>query len=123
MKTIVFVIGALLRCAGPALAQHVHQQGPNGGAMQDLAGVHVEMVASGRTISFNVYDESNKPIANNGFSGSALLTSGGERETLPLVPADNALKGEAKKDIQKGAAVMVTLKSADGRSGQARFRS
>ncbi|WP_322515113.1 hypothetical protein SR870_19210 [Rhodopseudomonas palustris] len=122
MKKILLVASAVL-LAGSAFAQHVHQKGPNGGAMEDVAGVHVEMVATGRTISFNVYDESNKPISTKGFSGSALLTSDGDRETLTLVATDNALKAEAKKDIPKGAAVSVTLKAADGKSGQAKFKN
>jgi len=50
------------------------------------------------------------------------LTTGGARETVSLVAADNALKAEAKNEIAKGAMVSVTLKAADGKSGQAKFK-
>lgn len=122
MKKILLVACALV-FAAPVYAQHVHQKGPNGGAMEDVAGVHVEMIASGKTITFHVYNEDNKPLPTAGFSGSALLTSGSERETLTLAADGNALKGEAKKEIAKGASIAITLKAADGKSGQARFKN
>ncbi|MGO3928868.1 hypothetical protein [Rhodopseudomonas pseudopalustris] len=122
MKKILLVASALL-FAGPALAQHVHQKGPNGGRLEDVAGVHLEMVAKGKTITFNVFDEANKPVSAAGFSGSALLISGSDRETLPLVAEGNALKADAKTDVAPGSAVSVTLKSAAGQSGQAKFKN
>ena len=122
MKKTLLVVTALL-FAAPAMAQHVHQKGPNGGQMEDVAGVHLEMVASGKTITFNVLDEANKPMPTTGFSGSAMVTSGSERETLTLTPSGNVLKGEAKSDIAKGASVSVTLKTGAGKSGQAKFKN
>lgn len=122
MKKILLVASALL-FATPALAQHVHQKGPNGGPMEDVAGVHVEMTTSGKVITFHVLDDANKALSTAGYSGSALLTAGGERETLPLTASGHTLKGEAKADIAKGAAVSITLKTADGKSGQAKFKN
>lgn len=122
MKTILLVAATLL-FAAPAMAQHVHQTGPNGGPMEDVAGVHVEMIASGKTLTFNILDEANKPVSTSGFSGSVLLASGSERETLPLVASGSALKADAKGDIARGASVSVTLKTAAGKSGQAKFRN
>ena len=87
-----------------------------------FAGVHVEMIAAGKVLTFNILDEANKPLPASGFSGAVLLTSGSDRETLPLVTSGTALKAEAKSDIAKGASVSVTLKTADGKSGQARFK-
>lgn len=121
MKKILLVASALL-FAAPALAQHVHHKGPNGGPMEDVAGVHLEMVVSGKTLTFHVIDEASKPISANGYSGAVLLTSGGARETLPLVVDGTAMKAEAKGDVAKGAAVSVTLKTADGKSGQVKFK-
>jgi hypothetical protein len=109
--------------AGPAMAQHVHQKGPNGGPMEDVAGVHVEMTTSGKVLTFHILDDANKPLSTTGYSGSALLTAGSERETLPLTASGHTLKGEAKADIAKGAAVSITLKTADGKSGQAKFKN
>ena len=63
-------------CCGPgsALAQHKHgsMKGPNGGPMEDVAGVHAELVVSGNVVTINIFDESNKPSAK-GFTGSALV--------------------------------------------------
>ena len=122
MKKILLVASALL-FAGPAMAQHVHQKGPNGGPMEDVAGVHVEMTTSGKVLTFHIPDDANKPLSTTGYSGSALLTAGSERETLPLTASGHTLKGEAKADIAKGAAVSITLKTADGKSGQAKFKN
>ena len=123
MKHVLAIIAALA-FATPAVAQHAHgQKGPNGGQMEDVAGVHVELVTTGTAVIVNVYDENNKPVATKAFTASVLITSGPDRETLALVPqGENSLKGEAKKPISKGATVSVTLKTATGKSGQARYK-
>jgi hypothetical protein len=122
MNKILLIASALLFTT-PALAQHVHHKGPNGGPMEDVAGVHLEMIVSGKTLTFHVIDEASKPIAATGFTGAVLLTSGSERETLPLVVAGTALKAETKGDVPKGATVSVTLKTAAGKSGQVKFKN
>lgn len=110
---------------GPAVAQHAHgtQKGPNGGVMEDVAGVHAELVTSGTTITINIFDEATKPVATKGFTASALVVRGSEREPVTLTPtAENALKGDAKKLVGTGAAITVTLKTAAGKSGQVKFK-
>jgi hypothetical protein len=90
--------------------------------MEDVAGVHAELIIAGSTITINVFDEGNKPIATKGFVASALVSRGSERETVALAPADEVtLKREAKKRVA-GGAITVTLKTAAGKSGQARFK-
>jgi hypothetical protein len=123
MKYLLALITAVALTA-PAMAQHSHSAaGPNGGQMQDIAGVHAELLIAGATLTFNILDEGSKPVPTKGFSGSALVVSGADRETVVLAPAgDSALKGDAKKPIAKGATVSVTLKTAAGKSGQARFK-
>ncbi len=124
MKYVLAVIAALM-LAIPAIAQHSHgeQKGPNGGPMEDVAGVHAELVTSGNSITINVFDEGGKPVATKGFTASALIVSGADRETVTLTPSgENALKAETKKPATKGATVSVTLKTAGGKSGQARFK-
>ncbi|WP_441279668.1 alpha-hydroxy-acid oxidizing protein [Tardiphaga sp. 172_B4_N1_3] len=79
-----------------------------------FAGVHVEMIAAGKVLIFNILNEANKSLPASGVSGAVLLTSGNDRETLPLVTSGTALKAEAKGDIVKGASVTVTLKTAVG---------
>jgi hypothetical protein len=122
MRYVLAFIATLALC-GPATAQHAHgAKGPNGGQMEDVAGVHAELLTSGNTITINVFDEGNKPVASNGFTASALVVRGSEREAVALAPAgESALKGDAKKPVA-GAAITVTLKTAAGKSGQARFK-
>lgn len=122
MKYAVAFVAALL-LTGTAIAQHKHaDKGPNGGQMQDLAGVHAELLTSGNSITVNVFDESTKPVATKGFSGAALVVNGADRETVTLSPAgESAIKGEAKKPIANGASITVTLKTDSGKSGQAKF--
>lgn len=111
--------------AGSAVAQHAHgaQKGPNGGMMEDVAGVHAELVASGTTITINIFDEAIKPVATKGFTASVLVVRGSEREPVTLTPtAENVLKGDAKKMVGAGATVTITLKTAAGKSGQAKFK-
>jgi hypothetical protein len=114
---------ATLAFACSAVAQHGHgDKGPNGGPMQDVAGVHAELLTSGNTITINIFDEGNKLVPTKGFAATALVVRGAERETVALVPtAENALKGDAK-ELVAGATITVTLKTAAGKSGQARFK-
>src|SRR5262245_24320460 len=122
MKCVLALI-VTLALTGAASAQHAHgSKGPNGGQMEDVAGVHAELVISGSTITINILDENNKPVATKGFLASALVARGSERETVALVPSEEvALKGDAKNPLA-GAAVTVTLKTAAGKTGQARFK-
>jgi hypothetical protein len=125
MKYVVAMIVALAFTV-PALAQHKHganHKGPNGGPVEDVAGVHAELMVSGSTITLNILDEDNKPLPSKGYTGSALVVSGGERETITLAPSgDSAMKGDARKPIAKTAAITVTLRTAAAKSGQARFK-
>lgn len=123
MKKVLAVV-ALILWSGIAAAQHSHgnAKGPNGGPMQDVAGVHAELVVSGTTLTINLFDEANKPTSAKGFSGSALIVSGSARETVQLVMSgDSALKGEAKSPIASGAQVTLVLKNAAGKSGQVKY--
>lgn len=124
MKYILALAVALTMIA-PAVAQHAHgvQKGPNGGIMEDVAGVHAELVTSGNSITINIFDEATKPVATKGFAASVLVVRGSDREPVTLTPSgENALKGDAKKPIEGGAAITVTLKTAAGKSGQAKYK-
>jgi hypothetical protein len=123
MRLAAILLASFLM-AGSALAQHSHgSKGPNGGILEDVAGVHAELIASGNTVTINILNEENKPLATAGYTASALVVSGADRETLKLEPSgQNALKGEAKKPIAKGATISVTIKTPGGKSGQARYK-
>ena len=123
MKKLI-ALAAVLLWSGVAAAQHSHgaMKGPSGGPMQDVAGVHAELMISGNVVIINVFDESNKPTSAKGFSGSVLIVSGSNRETVQLAPSgDSALKGEAKSPVPAGAVVTLVLKNAAGKSGQVKF--
>ncbi len=121
----ILALGVVLSLAVSAVAQHSHgaQKGPNGGPVEDVAGVHLEFVSSGTTLTFYVLDESNKPTSAKGITASALVVAGADRETVTLtVDGENTLKGELKKPIAANATISVTLKTPAGKSGQARFK-
>jgi len=121
----LLALGFVLSLAVTAVAQHNHaaQKGPNGGPVEDVAGVHLEFVSSGNALTFYVLDESNKPTSAKGIVASALVVAGADRETVALtVEGENALKGELKKPIPANATISVTLKTPAGKSGQARFK-
>lgn len=124
MRKIAMIVAATFLLASTAYAQqhdHGHVKGPNGGPVKDVAGVHAEFVSSGVTITFNILNEDNKPVAAKGYTGAALIVSGSERETVQLTAGDNSLKGEARKAVPAGAAVTLQLNNGTGKSGQARF--
>jgi expansin (peptidoglycan-binding protein) len=119
-----FIVALALTSAATAQHRHGDHKGPSGGQVLDVADVEAELVTSGNTITINVFDESHKPLATKGFTASALVVrgSGAEREIVSLAPAgENALKGDAKKPVA-GAAITITMKTAAGKSGQARFK-
>lgn len=120
---LVAIVAAALLYALPASAQHSHgAKGPNGGVVEDVAGVHAELVTNGNVVTINVLDENNKPIATKGYSGSVLIVRGSDRETVTLAPSgDSALKGEAKKAVATNANVTLMLKTDKGKMGQARY--
>lgn len=123
MKYVFIILSALI-WSTPSFAQHSHgSKGPNGGVMEDVAGLHAELMASGNTVTFNIIDEANKPVATNGFTGSVLVVSGSERETITLAPSGNTMKGEAKKPIAPKSSITLMLKTADGKSGQAKYKN
>jgi hypothetical protein len=122
MKCALALLATLVLCA-TAAAQHGHgNKGPNGGQLEDVAGVHAELLTAGNAITINLLDEGNKPVASAGFAASALVIRGAERETVALAPSGEAsLKGDATRPVA-GAAITVTLKTAAGKSGQAKFK-
>jgi hypothetical protein len=91
--------------------------------MEDVAGVHAELLRSANAITVKIFDEGGKPLNTKGYTGSALVVSGSNRETVSLAPsADNTLKGEAKSPIASGAIITLLIKTDAGKTGQARFK-
>ncbi len=124
MKYVVILALSLIWSA-PSFAQHSHSsEGQNGGQMKDVAGVEAELLTSGNTITINIFDHGNrKPISTKGFSGAVLVAGSGGRETVTLEPSgENALKGASKSKISADSAITLTIKTAEGKSGQAKFK-
>lgn len=112
--------------ATPSFAQHSHgsEKGPNGGQMEDVAGIDAELVTSGNKVTINVFDPKNsKPVATKGYSAAVLIANGTAKETVTLAAmGENSLQGEAKTVIAPGATVTLTIKTAEGKSGQAKYK-
>jgi hypothetical protein len=65
-----------------------------------------------------------KPIPTDGFTATALIVSGSDRETISLAPqAENLLKGDAKNPIAPDATITLTIKTAKGKLGQVKIGS
>lgn len=124
MKYFSTLFAALiLVCAASIGDGFAEQKGPNGGPMEDIADVDAELIIAGSTVTINVFDEDKRPVATKGFAGAALIVAGSDRETVNLVPhGENSLQGTAKKPVAANAAVTLTLKTASGKSGQAKFK-
>lgn len=124
MKKFGYALAFVVALSGTALAQHKHgATGPNGGPMEDVAGVHAELIAAGTALTINIVDEDGKPIKTAGYSGSALVVTGSQRETVKLEPTGNsALKATLQAPATTNTQVTLMLKTAAGKSGQARFK-
>jgi len=124
MKAFVFACALVVAFAVCASAQHRHgSKGPHGGPLEDVAGVHAELITSGNVITIHVVDEDSKPVSTQGYSGSLLIVTGAIRETVKLAPTgDSALRGEAKSAVTPSSVISLVLKTGEGKSGQIRFK-
>src|ERR1700686_3208920 len=111
----VLAILAALSMVSPAFAEE-YEKGPNGGLMLDVAGIDAELLASGNTVTINVFEATSpKPVSTKGYTAAVLIVSGANREPLTLTPSgENSLKGEANKPIPSDATITLTIKTADG---------
>jgi nitrogen fixation protein FixH len=123
-RTILAAIAATALSTG-ALAQQGHShgdQGPHGGKMQDVVGIHAELLVAERTLTVHLYDEAGKPVPSAGYTASALVGSGGSRQVVQLAPgAENTMTGTATSPVARGTSVTLQVRNSAGRSGQARF--
>ena len=120
-----YVLAILVALAAASLAfAEEYEKGPNGGLMLDVAGIDAELQTSGNTITINVFEAFKpKPVSTKGYTAAVLIVSGTNRETLTLTQSgENGLKGEAKKPIPPDATITLTIKTAEGKSGQVKFR-
>ena len=122
MRFVLATVAALLM-ASPAFAEE-YEKGPNGGLMLDVAGIDAELLTSGNTVTVNVFEAfSPKPVSTKGYTAAVLIAGGAGRETVTLAPqGENSLKGDAKNPIAASATITLTIKTAEGKSGQVKFK-
>ena len=122
MRFVLAILTAL-SLASPAFAEE-YEKGPNGGLMLDVAGIDAELLTSGNTVTINVFEAfSPKPVSTKGYTAAVLIVSGANREPLNLTQSgESSLRGEAKKPIPPDATITLTLKTAEGKSGQVKFK-
>jgi hypothetical protein len=122
MRFILAILSALLM-ASLAFAED-YEKGPNGGLMLDVAGIDAELLTSGNTVTINVFEAFKpKPVSTKGYTAAVLIAGGAGRETVTLAPqGENSLKGDAKNPIVASATITLTVKTAEGKSGQVKFK-
>lgn len=125
MRRTILAAIAVAALSTSALAQQGHghgDQGPHGGKMQDVVGIHAELLTSERTLTVHLYDEAGKPVPATGYTASALVGSGQSRQVVQLAPAaENTLSGTAAGPVARGTSITLQIRNPTGRSGQARF--
>ena len=122
MRFILVLVTSLM-LANPVRAED-YEKGPNGGLMQDVAGIDAELLTSGTRVTINVFDADKPvPLPTKGYTAAVLIVGGGGRETVTLAPSgDNSLTGDAKAAIAPDATVTLTIRTAAGKSGQVKFK-
>lgn len=103
---------------------HQHKEGekgPHGGVLQDIAGYEGElMVGSGKVVLYLIDHATGKPVETEGMKASVLLVQGTNRKgTIALNPSGDKLEGAG--DVPSETDAVVSLRLANGKSGQARF--
>jgi hypothetical protein len=101
---------------------HEAKKGPNGGAVIDVEGHHVEMVATPAEITFFLTDEKDAPVPAAGAEATAILQSGDKMANLELAIAEpNKLVGKLEAPLAAGSKIVISGTLADGHGLQGRF--
>lgn len=102
--------------------EHAHgSKGPHGGVLQDIAGYEGELLSGNGTIVLYLLDhETDKPVDTAGMQANILFKEGeARRGTVALKPAGDRLEGAGK--VPAGADAVISLRTRDGKTAQARF--
>ena len=101
---------------------HETAKGPNGGAVVDVDGHHVEFVPSATEMTFYLTGEADAPIASTGAKVKAIAQDAGKTAQIDLAPVEpNKLVGRIATPLTKGAKVVVSGTLSDGHTLQAKF--
>ncbi|MBX9683189.1 MAG: hypothetical protein K2X41_05315 [Hyphomicrobium sp.] len=121
IPALVFSSALVLASLSGASA-HETAKGPNGGAVVDVAGHHVEFVPSATEMTFYLTGDADAPIASTGAKVKAIAQDAGKTAQVELTPVEpNKLVGKLAAPLASGAKVVVTGALSDGHTLQAKF--
>ena len=115
---------SLMLASAPLVSASAHEtaKGPNGGAVVDAAGHHVEFVPSAMELTFYLSGQKDEPIASAAAKMKAITQVGAKTAQLELVPVEpNKLVVKLPAPLPPGAKVVMSGTLSDGHSLQARF--
>ena len=116
------LVAGLLLLTPVGVSAHEATKGPNGGALVDVQGHHVEFVPSAGEMTFYLTGEKDAPIASAGSKVKAIVQDSGKTTQVDLAIVEpNKLVGKLASPLSPGAKVVVTGSLADGHGLQARF--
>ena len=119
-STLIAFMAALMLALSPYAMAHEATKGPNGGALVDVEGHHIEFVPGEGQFTFYLTGEKDAPIDSAGSKLKAIILDGGKTQQVDLTPSEpNKLTAEAS--ASSGAKVVVSGTLADGHALQARF--
>lgn len=118
--TLLPLSGAVAAEKGHDHSHGTAEKGKHGGIVQDVAGVEAELVVTAGTIAVYLSNHGAAPVSPEGTMASVLLTQGTNRVgTIALKPAGDHLEG--KGDVPAGADIVLSLRTKDGKTGQAKY--
>lgn len=118
--TLLPLSGAVATEEGHSHSHGEAEKGKHGGIVQDVAGVEAELVITPGTIAVYLSGHGGTLISTEGAMGSVLLTQGANRVgTIALKPAGDRLEG--KGEVPAGADIVLSLRTRDGKTGQAKY--
>ncbi|MBX9930013.1 MAG: hypothetical protein K2Y56_00475 [Methylobacterium sp.] len=116
------LIASSLFGAAPALAQHAHEPGPNGGRVEEGSGYHIELVTKADRLDVYITNTAYEPVPATGYSGSAIFVIAGKPARIALVPAEgNRLTGRSEAPVAKDAKGAIRLTKPDGTTASISF--
>lgn len=101
---------------------HAHAA-PNGGQIRPIGKLEIELVVKGSDLSLYIVDEKEQKVDASKFSATAVvLAQGNAQKSVELKPAgENKLQGKMDFGFDGKFRATVTLRSATGELGKARF--
>ena len=127
LRTLVVSTATLAGLIGGAptlaLAQAHSHAAPNGGQIQKIGSYEGELVVKGSDVILYVVDADEKKVdAAPLLATAVVLAKGNQQKTVELKPAgDNKLAGKVDFPVEGKFRATVSLRTASGEAGKARF--